>query len=157
MGTCISLLCAAKRMHGPPPDTLNCGFRMRREYREWIPRHIGLAILTCIMSRAWRTFRDACRDRLQKVSFEVSGGENDPGFPGACTNHNFTYLIRGSCWWNPCTWNIWNYMIRNPIKCYGGIIYVTICGFSFEIGRCTSMNFAIYCIISQMDWEAIWS
>ena len=28
------------------------------------------------------------------VSFEVGGGENVPGNPGACATRNFTYLIR---------------------------------------------------------------
>ena len=49
------------------PDTHNCGLRMRRECRERFPRHRGLAIPTCITARAWRTYRDACRD------CEVSG------------------------------------------------------------------------------------
>ena len=44
-------------------DTQNCGLRMRRECRERFPRHRGLAIPTCITARAWRTCRDACRDR----------------------------------------------------------------------------------------------
>ena len=41
------------------PDTWNCGLSMRREYRERIPRHRGLAIPTSITARAWRTCRDA--------------------------------------------------------------------------------------------------
>ena len=45
------------------PDTKHCGLRMRRECRERFPRHCGLAIPTCITTRAWRTCRDACRDR----------------------------------------------------------------------------------------------
>ena len=32
---------------------------------------------------------------LLAVSFEVSGGENVPGIPSACTHHIFTYLARG--------------------------------------------------------------
>ena len=32
---------------------------------------------------------------LTRVSFEVGGGENVPGFPGACATRNFTYLERG--------------------------------------------------------------
>ena len=48
---------------------------MRRKFRERFPRHHGLAIPTCITARAWRTWRDACRDRKQAVCFEVSGGE----------------------------------------------------------------------------------
>ena len=45
------------------PDMLNYGLRMRRECGERFPRHRGLAIPTCIMARASRTCRDACRDR----------------------------------------------------------------------------------------------
>ena len=63
------------------PDTLNCGLRMRREYRERFSRNHGLAIPTCITVRAWHTCRDACRDRYLVVSFEVSGEENVPGIP----------------------------------------------------------------------------
>ena len=70
---------------------------MRRKCRERFPRHRGLAIPTCITARARRTCRDACRDRKLSVSFEVDGGENVPGIPGACATHNFTYLLRGSC------------------------------------------------------------
>ena len=58
---------------------------MRRECRERFPRYRGLAILTCITVLAWRACRDACRDRLLAVSFEIGGGENVPGIPGACT------------------------------------------------------------------------
>ena len=29
------------------------------------------------------------------ISFEVGGGENVPGIPGACTTRNFAYLVRG--------------------------------------------------------------
>ena len=56
--------------------------------RERFPRHRGLAIPTCITTRA-------CRDRSLTVSFEVSGGEDIPGIPGACVTRNFTYLVRG--------------------------------------------------------------
>ena len=61
------------------------------------PRHRELAIPTCITARAWRTCRDVCRDRKLAVSFEVGGGENVPGLPGACAIRNFTYLVRGPC------------------------------------------------------------
>ena len=37
--------------------------RMCRECRERFPRHYRQAIPTCITARAWRTCRDACRDR----------------------------------------------------------------------------------------------
>ena len=52
---------------------------MRREYRERFPRHRGLAIPKCITARA--------------VSFEVDGGENAPGIPGACGTRNLRI------WW----------------------------------------------------------
>ena len=55
----------------------------------------GLAIPTCITARAWRTCRDACRDRKLVVSFDLGGVENVPGIPGACATRNFTYLARG--------------------------------------------------------------
>ena len=58
------------------------------------PRHSGLAIPTCIKARAWRTCRLA-------VSFEVVGGENVPGIPGACATRNLTYLVRGSYYKHP--------------------------------------------------------
>ena len=77
------------------PDTWNCGLRMRRECQERFPRYSGLATPTCITTPASRTCRDACRDRLLAVFFEVSGGENVPGIPGACAIRNFTYLARG--------------------------------------------------------------
>ena len=48
----------------------------------------------------WRTCRDACRDRWLAVSFEVGGGENIPGIPGARTTRNFTYVVRGP--WHKC-------------------------------------------------------
>ena len=68
---------------------------MCRECRERFPLHRGLAIPTCITARAWRTCRDAWRDRYLVVSFEVGDAENVPGIPGACPTRNFTYLIRG--------------------------------------------------------------
>ena len=68
---------------------------MRQECRERFPRHNGLAIPTCITARAWRTSRYACRDRWLEISFEVGGGGNVPGIPGACATRNFTYLVRG--------------------------------------------------------------
>ena len=55
----------------------------------------GLAIPTCITERAWRTYRDACRDRKLVVFFEIGGGENVPGIHGACATRNFAYLVRG--------------------------------------------------------------
>ena len=33
--------------------------------------------------------------QIRKFSFEVGGGENVSGISGACTTHNFTYLVRG--------------------------------------------------------------
>ena len=57
--------------------------------------HYGLSIPTCITAPAWPMCRDACRDRLMTVSFEVGGGENVPGIPRAWAAHNFTYLAIG--------------------------------------------------------------
>ena len=76
------------------PDTYNCGLRMRREC---FPRHRGLAIPTCITACASRTCRDACRDRLLAVPFEVGGGETIPGIlvPDVCATPNYTYPARG--------------------------------------------------------------
>ena len=71
---------------------------MCRECRERFPRHRSLAIPTCLTARAWRTCRDACRDRWPAVSFEVGGGENVPSIPGACATRNFVYLVRGLLW-----------------------------------------------------------
>ena len=62
---------------------------MRQACQERFPATAGE------QSRHARRCRDACRDRLQAVSFEVSGGENVPGIPGACATRNFTYLVRG--------------------------------------------------------------
>ena len=64
------------------------------ECRERLPSHSGLAIPTCITARAWRTCLDACRDRWLAISFEVGGGKNVPGIPGACAIRNFAYLVR---------------------------------------------------------------
>ena len=69
--------------------------RMHRECRERFPRHCWLAIPTYITARASRTCRDACRNRKLAVSFEIGGGENVPGIPGACATRNFVYLARG--------------------------------------------------------------
>ena len=74
------------------PDTQSCELRMRLEC---FPRHPGLAMPTCITARASHTCRDACRDGLLAVSFEVGGGGNVPGKPGACATRNFGYLVRG--------------------------------------------------------------
>ena len=46
------------------------------------------------MARAWRTCRDVCRDSKLAVSFEVSGRENVPAIPGACTTRNISYQVK---------------------------------------------------------------
>ena len=61
-------------VHGPLARYANLRVRMRRECRERFPRHHRQAIPTCITARAWRTCRDACRDRYLAVSFEIGGG-----------------------------------------------------------------------------------
>ena len=55
------------------------------------PLHSGLAIPTCIKA----TCRDACRDGLLVVSFEVGDLENVSGILGACATRNSAYLVRG--------------------------------------------------------------
>ena len=60
--------------HGPFARYVKLRVRMRRECRERFPRHRRWAIPTCITARAWRTCRDACRDRQLSVSFEIGGG-----------------------------------------------------------------------------------
>ena len=81
------------------PDTQNCGLCMRRECKERFPRHRGLAIPACITTRACCTCHDAYRGRWLAVSFEVGGGENVPGIPGACASCSFAYLVRSP--WTP--------------------------------------------------------
>ena len=70
------------------------GLCMHRDSRGYFTCRHGLAIPTCITARARRTCRGACRDRKPAVSFEVGGGENVPGIPGACATRNFPYLVR---------------------------------------------------------------
>ena len=62
---------------------------MRQECRECFPHNCRLAIPTCIKVRASRTCRDAYRIRSLAGSFEVGGGENVPGIPGACATRNY--------------------------------------------------------------------
>ena len=77
------------------PDTQKCGLCMRRECRERFAHHHGLAIPTCITARAWRTCRNACRNRKLAIFFQVDGGENVPGIPCIWTTRKFAYLARG--------------------------------------------------------------
>ena len=51
---------------------------------------------------------------LTRVSFEVGGGENVPGIPGACATRNLTYLVRCSC-----KWAVRNPGVREIIHWYG--------------------------------------
>ena len=83
------------------PDTKIIGLRMRRGWRERFPRQLMLAIPTYITAHAWRTCREACRDRELAVSFEVGGGGNVLGIPGACATRDFRYLVRYP-FWAPC-------------------------------------------------------
>ena len=105
--------------HGCPmgllPDTYNCGLRIRRECRERFPRHRGLAIPTCITVRAWRTCRDAYRDRLTSGFLWSRRWENVPGIPGACATRNFTYLARGPLQIN-YPWSTWINRSNEPTK-----------------------------------------
>ena len=42
------------------------------------------------------------RCRFLAVSFEIGGGKNVPGIPGACATHTYAYLVRGP--WNSDDW-----------------------------------------------------
>ena len=46
---------------------------------------------TCFTHVLW------CMAGSLSFSFEVGGGENVPGIPGACATCNFTYLVSGPC------------------------------------------------------------
>ena len=71
------------------------GCACARNAGKGFPRYRGLAIPTCITARAWRTCRDACRDRQLGTSLQAIGGENLPDIPGACATRHFSYLVRG--------------------------------------------------------------
>ena len=81
--------------------------------------NIGYVFPADTGERSRRTSRDACLDRWLAVSFEIGGGENVPGIPGACATRNFTYA-RGP--WH--YWLIWHYLIRvkynkvTPCACF---------------------------------------
>ena len=47
---------------------------------------------TCVTHVPW-----CMSGSLTSVSFEVVGGKNVAGIPGACATRNFTYLVRGPC------------------------------------------------------------
>ena len=82
--THMAYLFVGWRFHiGLLPDTQNCGLRMRREYREYFPRHRGLVIPR-------RTCHDACRDRWLVVFFEVAAGKTFPAF----TAHAQSVILR---------------------------------------------------------------
>ena len=82
---------------------------MRQECRERFPRHCGLAIPTYFTERAWRTYRDAFRDRLLTVSFEVGGGEKR-----SRRMRNPQYYVSGK---SPMLWRI-SGMIAQQIDIY---------------------------------------
>ena len=68
---------------------------MRRECQERFPRHrlqrkplVNDPVMhhgTCVTHVPW----------FMSGSLTRGGGENVPGFPGACATHNFAYLVRG--------------------------------------------------------------
>ena len=108
------------------PDTLKCGLRMRREWRERFPRYrlqrkplvsdLDMNHGTCVTHVPW-----CMSGSLTQVS-----GENLPGILGACATRNFTYLVRGP-------WNLHHiYSICHRIKPnYCGWIYAScLCSLS---------------------------
>ena len=112
------------------------------------PHHRGLAIPTCIAARAWRTCRDACRDRYLAVSVEVGGGENVPGIPGACATRNFTYLVRAS--WHLKSsrttlfvGNLFTLITKKNIKCkcYWSCVRESISGRGFHTQRTSNAEY----------------
>ena len=62
------------------PNTYNCGLRMRRECRECLPRHRGLAIPTCITTRAVRAVMYAGIAN-QRFPLKSVAGKAFPAFP----------------------------------------------------------------------------
>ena len=64
---------------------------MRRECRERFPLQRGQAVPACITERAWRTCRDACRDRKLVVSFGV-GGEGKRSRHSRCMRNPQRYV-----------------------------------------------------------------
>ena len=125
------------------PDTWNCGLRMRRECRERFPRHRGLAIPTCITARAWRTRRDACRERWLAVSFEVGGGKNVPGTPGACATKNFMHLVRGP-------WNNFR-IVSKPftLSIHSARSYIAHL-YNFWLYHCIAKGNVVFCCTGQL-------
>ena len=77
------------------PDTSYCALRMRRECREYFPRHQlqrkprvsdpDMHHGTCVTHVPW----------CMSGSLTRGGGENVLGIPGACATRSFTYLARG--------------------------------------------------------------
>ena len=101
------------------PDTQKCGLRMQRKSRERFPRHclqrktlvsdLGMHHGTCVTHVPW------CMSR----SLICGGGENVPGFPGACTTHTFMYLARGPCLYliESSDWVQIGYISANTVGC----------------------------------------
>ena len=97
--------------------------------------YCGLAIPTFSTACSWRTCRDACWDRELTVSFEVGGGENVPGIPGAWATRNFKCLVRGP--WKAMRWSAsetWFWLIIhgleiNYVKLWDGVqLEIQLCG-----------------------------
>ena len=97
-------------------DTLKYRLRMSRKCRQRFPRHRGLAIPTCIKARA--------------VSFEVGGGENAAGIPGACATCNFRYLARGT----------WRITLIQPLQSYWS-----------QLNHCLIQNSSVSILLNPPD------
>ena len=89
--TLIMIIC---RFHGPLARYVKLRVCMRRECWERFPRHLRLAISTCIMAGDARAVMHA---GIANWRFPLKSvvGENVPGIPSACSTRNFTYLVRG--------------------------------------------------------------
>ena len=105
----IPFLVIPLKFHGPLARYVILRVAHAPGMRGAFPPPPRLAIPTCITARAWRTCRDACRDRWLAISFEVGDGENVPCIRGTCAIRNFAYLVRGP-------WSVIHTNIQWPLR-----------------------------------------